>query len=179
MRENVAVVITGTSFASVRHEDAGLGSPIWEHLNRPVLQLLSSSRPRANWQNSSRGLDPLDLSLQVVMPELDGRITTRPCAFRDLQADPHGLATAIPSLIPEPDGISWLIEHARRWVALQQTPTDQRRISLVLANYPVRMDGWPMAWDWTPPPVVSPSSIGCRPMVSTSATIPYRTAVML
>ncbi len=138
MRENVAVVITGTSFASVRHEDAGLGSPIWEHLNRPVLQLLSSSRPRANWQNSSRGLDPLDLSLQVVMPELDGRITTRPCAFRDLQADPHGLATAIPSLIPEPDGISWLIEHARRWVALQQTPTDQRRISLVLANYPVR-----------------------------------------
>ena len=137
-REGVAVVITGTSFASVRQEEAGLGSPIWEQLDRPVLQLLSSSRPRSSWQGSSRGLDPLDLSLQVVMPELDGRITTRPCAFRDLQADRNALETAIPSLVPDADGVDWLIDHAKRWVDLQQTPANQRRISLVLANYPVR-----------------------------------------
>ncbi|MGB1416178.1 MAG: cobaltochelatase subunit CobN [Synechococcus sp.] len=138
MREDVAVVITGTSFASVRQEDAGLGSPIWEQLNRPVLQMLSSSRPRSSWQSSSRGLDPLDLSLQVVMPELDGRITTRPCAFRDLDTAPNTLATAIPTLVPEPEGIRWLIDHVQRWVTLQQTPAHQRRIGLVLANYPVR-----------------------------------------
>ena len=137
-REGVAVVITGTSFASVRQEEAGLGSPIWEQLDRPVLQLLSSSRPRSSWQSSSRGLDPLDLSLQVVLPELDGRITTRPCAFRDQQSDPNALATAIPSLVPNESGIQWLIEHAKRWVELQETPVNQRRISLVLANYPVR-----------------------------------------
>jgi cobaltochelatase CobN len=29
----------------------------------------------------SQGLDPIDLSLQVVLPELDGRITTRIGAF--------------------------------------------------------------------------------------------------
>ena len=137
-REEVAVVITGTSFASVRQEDAGLGSPLWEQLDRPVLQLLCSSRTKATWESSSRGLDPLDLSLQVVMPELDGRITTRPCAFRDLQADPNGLATAIPTLVPDGEGLDWVVEHARRWVELQSTPAAQRRVSLVLANYPVR-----------------------------------------
>ena len=80
--QNTEVVITATAFASVRSDSAGLGSPLWEELNCPVLQLLSSTGTRERWSGSSRGLDPLDLSLQVVMPELDGRITTRPCAFR-------------------------------------------------------------------------------------------------
>ena len=136
--QNAQVVITATAFASVRSDAAGLGSPLWESLDCPVLQLLSSSGSRERWTASSRGLDPLDLSLQVVMPELDGRITTRPSAFRQQQPSAGTLATAVASQQPDPDGIAWLVEHAARWIDLRSTPAMKRRIALVLANYPIR-----------------------------------------
>ncbi|MCH1458225.1 MAG: cobaltochelatase subunit CobN [Synechococcus sp. MOX_bin73] len=136
--QQVELVVAGTSFASVKTAEAGLGSPLWEQLNVPVLQLLSSSRSRESWQNSSRGLDPLDLSLQVVMPELDGRLTTRPCAFREHQMSVPDLGAAVPSQVPDLEGIRWLIEHSQRWITLRQTDNSDRRIAMVLANYPVR-----------------------------------------
>ena len=137
-QQDVALVITATSFASVQFEQAGFGAPLWDQLDRPVLQLLSSSRPRAHWQSSSRGLDPLDLSLQVVLPELDGRITTRIGGFREVDQAHPSLATAVPSTVPDREGLAWIAQHGRAWVDLQQTPIAQRRIGLVLANYPVR-----------------------------------------
>ena len=136
--EAVELVITGTAFASVRSEQAGLGSPIWDQLDCPVLQMLTGSRSRAAWAASSRGLDPLDLSLQVVMPELDGRVTTRPCGFRQLTMDQGQLATALPRLIPDAAGLRWLVEHSTGWINLRRTPVQQRCLALVLANYPVR-----------------------------------------
>ena len=137
-QQDVAVVITATSFASVQFEQAGFGAPLWDQLDRPVLQLLSSSKPRAHWQTSSRGLDPLDLSLQVVLPELDGRITTRIGGFREVNQAHPNLATAVPSTVPDHEGLAWIAQHSRAWVNLQQTSVAQRRIGLVLANYPVR-----------------------------------------
>ena len=72
------------------------------------------------------------------MPELDARLCTRPCGFRDLRTDDPRLATAIPGVVPDDDGIRWLVDHARRWVWLRETDANQRRVALVLANYPVR-----------------------------------------
>ena len=137
-REQVEVVICGTAFASVRSADAGFGSPLWDDLDLPVLQLLISGRSREEWLAGSRGLTPLDLTLQVVMPELDARLCTRPCGFRDLRTDDPRLATAIPGVAPDQDGIHWLVDHARHWVRLRETDANQRRVALVLANYPVR-----------------------------------------
>ena len=136
--QHVELVIAGTAFASVKTAEAGLGSPLWEQLDVPVLQLLSSSRSRESWRSSSRGLDPLDLSLQVVMPELDGRLTTRPCAFREHQMTAPHLGAAVPSQVADLEGIDWLIEHSQRWITLRQTQNCDRRVAMVLANYPVR-----------------------------------------
>lgn len=136
--QQVELVVAGTSFASVKTAEAGLGSPLWEQLNVPVLQMLSSSRSRESWRNSSCGLDPLDLSLQVVMPELDGRLTTRPCAFREQQMTAPEMGAAVPSQVPDLEGIDWLIDHSQRWIRLRQTKNSDRRVGMVLANYPVR-----------------------------------------
>ena len=136
--QGAQVVITGTAFASVSSEQAGLGSPLWDRLDRPVLQLLTAGSSRERWQQSSRGLEPLDLSLQVVMPELDARVTTRPCAFRQPRPPMGGLATAITAQQPDQDGIDWLVEHTKGWIDLQNTPPSKRRVAMVLANYPVR-----------------------------------------
>lgn len=140
-REAVEAVICSTAFASVSFAEAGLGAPLWERLDVPVLQLLTSGAPRERWARSSVGLGPQDLCLQVALPELDGRLTTRVGAFRE----PLSLEGAGPSsrlqltaLQPDPPRLAWVAELAAHWLALRRTPERERRLALVLANYPTR-----------------------------------------
>ena len=101
-REQVEAVLCGTGFASVSFEEAGLGAPLWDRLDVPVLQLLTSGRPRQEWQQSSVGLGPMDLSLQVALPELDGRIGTRVGAFKEVLREPTGAGSAVAAEGDEP-----------------------------------------------------------------------------
>ena len=137
-REQVQAVLCTTSFASVQFSEAGLGAPLWDQLGVPVLQLLCSTQSRESWQESSVGLAPLDLTLQIALPELDGRITTRVGAFKEASgADPR-LGTALLTYQPEPDRLQWVAELVARWCELRATPAAQRCVALVLANYPTR-----------------------------------------
>jgi cobaltochelatase CobN len=137
-REAVEAVVCTTSFASVQFEEAGLGAPLWERLDVPVFQLLCSSQSRESWAYSSIGLGPLDLSLQVALPELDGRITTRVGAFKEVSGADAGLATALHQSRPERERLDWVSQLVARWCDLRRTPAAKRRIGLVLANYPTR-----------------------------------------
>jgi cobaltochelatase CobN len=137
-REAVEAVVCTTSFASVQFEEAGLGAPLWERLAVPVFQLLCSSQSREAWAGSAIGLGPLDLSLQVALPELDGRITTRVGAFKEVSGADAGLATALHQSRPERERLDWVSQLVARWCELRRTPAAERRIGLVLANYPTR-----------------------------------------
>jgi cobaltochelatase CobN len=137
-RERVEAVLCSTSFASVQFEEAGLGAPLWERLGVPVLQLLCSSQPRQRWQASSIGLPPTDLTLQVALPELDGRITTRIGVFKECRGASARLASGLQRLEPDRQRLDWISALTANWIELARTPAAQRRIALVLANYPTR-----------------------------------------
>ena len=137
-RERVQAVLCCTSFASVQFEQAGLGAPLWEALDVPVLQLLSSSQPRQRWLASSIGLAPTDLTLQVALPELDGRITTRIVAFKECSGAGESLGAALQRYRPDLERLAWVSKLAGNWITLRRTPASERRIGLVLANYPTR-----------------------------------------
>ncbi len=137
-RERVEAVLCCTSFASVHFEEASLGAPLWEALQVPVLQLLSSSQPRQRWQASSIGLCPTDLTLQVALPELDGRITTRIGAFKECVSSSAQLGSALLRYRPDQERLAWVAQLAAAWIRLRCTAAPQRRIALVLANYPTR-----------------------------------------
>ncbi len=137
-REAAEAVLCATGFASVQFNDAGLGAPLWERLQVPVLQLLCSGRSRRSWQESTIGLGPLDLSLQIALPELDGRITTRVGAFKELAGASDRLGTALQRLQPDPERLAWIVTLTRHWITLRRTPSSERRVALVLANYPTR-----------------------------------------
>ncbi len=137
-REQVQAVLCGTGFASVSFEEAGLGAPLWERLGVPVLQVLCSGRSREAWQQSSIGLAPLDLSLQVALPELDGRLTTRVGAFKERSSTSDALATALHRSEPDRERLDWIAQLTAAWTDLRLTPAPERRVALVLANYPNR-----------------------------------------
>ncbi|MEB3306990.1 MAG: cobaltochelatase subunit CobN [Cyanobacteriota bacterium] len=137
-REAVELVLCSTAFASVLLEDAGLGAPLWDALGVPVLQLLTSHQSQQRWRESSIGLGPVDLTMQVALPELDGRITTRVGAFKEILGASERLASALHGLQPESERLSWIAALAAHWAALRTTPRHEKRVALVLANYPAR-----------------------------------------
>ncbi len=137
-REGVGLVLCATGFASVRADEAAAGAPLWRALGVPVLQLLSSGHGRDRWLASPVGLGPLDLTLQVALPELDGRITTRIVAFREQERADARLGCALTRHRADPEALAWVAELADRWLRLRSTAASQRRVALVLANYPTR-----------------------------------------
>ena len=127
-----AVVLNATGF-SARGGDAG--SPL-DAPGVPVLQLVLAGSSRAGWQGSARGVSPADLAMQVVLPELDGRLLTGAVSFKDEEAAVPALQYARIVHRPDPDGVALAVDRAAGWVRLAQTPRAERRVAVVLSDYP-------------------------------------------
>ena len=119
-----AVVLNATGF-SARDGDA---SPL-DAADAPVLQLILAGSARAAWQASNRGLTPADLAMQVVLPELDGRLLTAALSFK---REVGGRTVHD----PDPDGIALAADRAAGWARLRATPAAERRVTIVLSDYP-------------------------------------------
>ncbi len=126
------IVLNATAFAA-RREDAP--SPL-EAAGAPVLQLVLAGSAREGWASSSRGLSPSDLAMHVVLPELDGRLLTTAISFKAEEAAVAGLEYARTVHRPEPDGIALAASRAEKWARLATTPKQDRRIAIVLSDYP-------------------------------------------
>jgi cobaltochelatase CobN len=126
------VVLNATGFAA-RQDDTG--SPL-DAADTPVLQLVLAGSGEAAWQASSRGLSQADLAMQVVMPELDGRLLTTAISFKEAEPDIPGLEFARLIHRPHAPGITIAANRAAAWARLAATPRAERRIALVLSDYP-------------------------------------------
>lgn len=128
-----AVVLNATGF-SARGEDRR-GSPL-DAADAPVLQLILSGAAQPDWGTSSRGLGPADLAMQVVLPELDGRLSTTAISFKaDCEAAPE-LQFVGKAHRPDPAQVALAADRAAGWARLAATPAGERRIALVLSDYP-------------------------------------------
>jgi cobaltochelatase CobN len=121
-----AVVLNLTGF-SARLGDAP--SPL-EAAGVPILQLVQAGTSRAAWEMSARGLSQADLAMQVVLPETDGRLLTTAVSFKE--RDEAGRAR----LVPYDDGIALAADRAAGWARLAATPPAERRLAIVLSDYP-------------------------------------------
>ncbi|HEX3348928.1 MAG TPA: cobaltochelatase subunit CobN, partial [Acetobacteraceae bacterium] len=127
-----AVVLNATAF-SARADDRG--SPL-DAAAVPVLQLLLSGSTREEWAESSRGASQSDLAMQVVLPELDGRLLTTAISFKAEDETVRELEFARVVHRPDPDGIVLAADRAAGWVRLGRTPREERRLAIVLSDYP-------------------------------------------
>jgi cobaltochelatase CobN len=104
----------------------------------PVIQLVQGGRPEAQWAADSQGLSAKDLAMQIVLPELDGRIGGIIVGHK-AEAVWHA-ATQCPlsAYASDADGIARAVSLAANWVRLRSTTRDERKVAIVLANYPIR-----------------------------------------
>ncbi|MDP9991563.1 cobaltochelatase CobN [Variovorax boronicumulans] len=134
---DVQLVLNTTAFAALgqgAQDDAGEALALAG--DAPVLQVIVSGGNREDWLADSQGLRPRDIAMQIALPEMDGRIITRAVSFKGLSHRCELTQTEVVSYQPEPDRIAFVAELARRWCRLRSLPAADKRIALILANYP-------------------------------------------
>jgi len=134
--QRVQLVLNTTAFAALGHGVAGEAG--WQPLagDAPVLQVVVSGGNRDDWLADSQGLLPRDIAMQIVLPEMDGRIVSRAISFKGLAYRCALTQTDVVAYQAEPDRLAFVAALARRWCRLRSLPAADKRIALVLANYP-------------------------------------------
>ncbi len=126
------VVVSATAFAA---SESGAGSPL-DAAGVPVLQVVLAGNDRDAWRQSSRGVSQNDMAMQIVLPELDGRLLTTSISFKSQTAMLPGLDFSRVINMPDPEGIALAADRVLGWARLSSTPSADRRIAIVLSDYP-------------------------------------------
>jgi cobaltochelatase CobN len=126
-----AVVLSATGFSARGAE----GSPL-DEAGAPVLQLVLAGSTEAAWAQASRGLTQADLAMQVVLPELDGRLSTAAISFKDAEMPMDGLDFGRTIHTPHAEGVALAADRAAGWARLAAAPGRDRRVMVVLSDYP-------------------------------------------
>jgi cobaltochelatase CobN len=131
------VVLNATSFA-VSAPGAGRKPTVLDETGAPVLQAIFSGSSRAAWEASGQGLTARDLGMNVSLPEVDGRVLSRAVSFKAAARYDERVETNIVSLDPVEDRIRFVARLAAGWARLRRAKPAERRIAIVMANYPNR-----------------------------------------
>lgn len=136
-RAGADLVLNATSFA--------LGSPGAARAETPfdgcdgsVFQVVLSGGSAAAWRDGTAGLSARDIAMNVALPEVDGRVLTRAVSFKAEPRRHEPTQSWIAAPAPVPDRVDFVADLAAAWARLRRTPPADRRIALILANYPNR-----------------------------------------
>ncbi|MCY1326986.1 Aerobic cobaltochelatase subunit CobN [compost metagenome] len=131
------VVMNATGFA-VSSPGADRQPTVLESTGAPVLQVIFSGSSRAQWETSPQGLMARDLAMNVALPEVDGRILARAVSFKAASIYDARVEANIVGHEPLEDRVRFAASLAVNWAKLRRTEPADRRIAIVMANYPSR-----------------------------------------
>jgi len=128
------VIINTTGFAC--RPDGG--DSVLDEADAPVLQAIMSTGFRESWETSSRGLGPADLAMNVVLPEIDGRLIGPAISFKaeGTRHEHHEFTPVFHK--PDSDSITRLASLAFAWAQLRSLPRSKKKLALVLSDYPAK-----------------------------------------
>ena len=128
------IVVNTTAFSG-RGDDA---PSVLDSADAPVLQAILAGASEAQWRANPRGLGPADLAMNVVLPEMDGRLVTSAVSAK--AESPRHDAFEFTRLVhrPMPSRVAFVAALAAAWVRLRRKPAAERRLAMVLSDYPGR-----------------------------------------
>nr|WP_314261907.1 cobaltochelatase subunit CobN [uncultured Devosia sp.] len=104
----------------------------------PVIQLIQTGRSEAQWEADSQGLSSKDMAMFLVMPEVDGRLGGLLVGHKSDAVWHERCQVPLTSYAPDASGIARAVTLAHNWSRLRATPRAERKVAMVLANYPIR-----------------------------------------
>ena len=127
------LIVACTAFASGAEPGA---STVFDRLGVPVLQAIVATTRRDVWEANQRGLAPADLAMHVALPELDGRIHAGAIAFKSARPADDALGFGGMANRPEPDRVEQVADRVAAFLRLQATPRAERRLAVLIPDYP-------------------------------------------
>lgn len=128
---NIDVLVSLTGFALVggpATQDHPKAIAVLKKLDRPYLCALPLVfQTTEEWRNSDLGLHPVQVALQVSLPELDGAIEPVIFAGRD------GLTGRS---IPMQDRINTLASRALKWASLRRKKVTEKKVAITIFSFP-------------------------------------------
>ncbi|TBR43129.1 cobaltochelatase subunit CobN [Marinomonas agarivorans] len=104
----------------------------------PVLQLILSSSTEEDWHAQTQGLRHRDMAMQIVLPELDGRIITRAISFKTMSHYDDACQIDLVRYAIQPERATFVAQLAKAYIRLATKTNKEKRIALMLANYPTK-----------------------------------------
>ena len=130
-------ILTMQSFSIGRMDERSqAGLSFLEKLNCPVIQVPTSTEDLEAWQKNPRGFSASNAAMSVVLPETDGRLFSTVVGFKQEQEEAPELEFRSKRLAPEAKQIEHVAELTKNWVRLRRTVNSDKRVAIILANYP-------------------------------------------
>ncbi|MGY3621650.1 cobaltochelatase subunit CobN [Bradyrhizobium sp. USDA 10063] len=129
-----AVIVNATAFSAVGED----GTTPFDAASCPVFQVALSTVRRDDWLESLRGLTPADLAMHVVLPEVDGRLFAGVVSFKSPGERDPDLQFARLSHRPDDERVNAVVDRIVAWHRIANKPAVEKRLAIVLSNYPGR-----------------------------------------
>ena len=127
------VIINTTGFSARLDGEAS----VLDGADAPVLQAIFVGTTETQWRENPRGLGAADLAMNVVLPEMDGRLITRATACKAEAGHRADLEFTPRTHAPLPSRVNFIAaDLAAAWVGLRKTPRANRKIACILSDYP-------------------------------------------
>ncbi|MHB0772550.1 cobaltochelatase subunit CobN [Bradyrhizobium sp. 5.13L] len=129
-----AAIVNATAFSAIGDD----GTTPFDAAPCPVFQVALSTARREDWASSLRGLSPGDLAMHVVLPEVDGRLFAGVVSFKSAAMRDADLQFSHLAHRPDEERVAAVAARVEAWRRLAEKPAGQKRLALVLSNYPGR-----------------------------------------
>lgn len=106
--------------------------------NIPVIQAILAENSATDWAESSQGLRSRDIAMNIALPEYDGRIISRAVSFKELHHRSESAQIDIVRYQLHTERAQFVSELAYHWAQLRRKQNADKRLAIVLANYPTK-----------------------------------------
>ena len=134
-RPTIDALVNLTGFSLVggpAYNDAAAAQAVLQRLDVPYLTLQTLEfQTIEEWRADARGLNPLQATLQVAIPELDGAIAPTVYGGKGRAMDGRAAASE-----PIPERVDRVAARVARLVALRRRARAERKVAIVLFNFP-------------------------------------------
>jgi cobaltochelatase CobN len=132
--ENPQVIINTTGFSVQGFHETS--QSLFDVFNVPVIQAIMGSCNRESWLEGSFGLPPTDIAMNIALPEVDGKIIAKVISFKESVEKDVLTDSEVVSYVANIEGCEFVAQMAKAWLHLQNKNNSDKKIALVLPNYP-------------------------------------------